>query len=74
MTHHLTLDEFNKMYKELKGYIEWRNENQRVNKGFSLYNYTNENMTSLLNLINYDTNNKDELLTIWRTQMINFPT
>ena len=62
----LTLDEFNKDYKKLSDFIEWKSKNP--NNSFSLYHFTIDRMTSFLQLIRYDTDK--DLLELWKTKMM----
>ena len=65
----LTLEEFNRDYKTLEGYIEWKRINNPIHP-FSFYNFTPDNMTSFLQLINYETNNRDGLIRLWENVMM----
>lgn len=68
-TNYSTIDEFNKDYEMLKGYIEWKRINKK-NGGFSMYNFSIESMTSFIDLISYDANDNGELTKIWNTKML----
>jgi hypothetical protein len=63
----LSLEEFNKNYKLLNEYIEWK-KTQPKKKSFSLYDFSIENLTTFLHFINdYTDNKKDELREILDT-------
>ena len=69
----LTLNEFNKDYDLLQGYIEWRHHKYNNFKTqFSLYNYSYNNLNELMNLINYEIDNKTELLNIWNNKILGY--
>lgn len=63
---HLTRDEFNYFHNLLKGYIEWKkNNNYESNKIKSFYNYSIPNLEYILNNTNYDIDNESKLLKFW---------
>lgn len=58
----LTEEEFNNDYKNLIGYIQWR-ESYHIPS--SLYDFTDDKMKQLISMINWEKENKEELTTIW---------
>lgn len=63
----LTREEFDKDYRMMRDYIEWK-RNRQIN--YLLYKYTDENLTTLLNMIDYDTENRSIFSEYWKRNMV----
>lgn len=65
----LSVEQFQDDYNELKGYIDWHQNNYVNSSG--LYNLTQTNIRHIFEKIDYDVDNRQELLDFWCANVVN---